>query len=75
MRNVPTKLADLQQICFGLDDRTFESALKQVPDYLMPEIKVDHVFSWCIHSEMLPSGVIDQMKMIFHLDITTHFDP
>ena len=31
--------AYFQQIFFGLDYRTLESALKQVPDYLMPAIK------------------------------------
>src|SRR5271165_1004035 len=35
--------AHLQQIFFGLDDRTLESALKQMPDYLMPAIKVNRV--------------------------------
>ena len=35
--------AYFQQIFFDLDFRTLESALKQVPDYLMPAIKEDRV--------------------------------
>ena len=35
--------AHFQRIFFGLDDRTLESALKQMPDDLMPAIKIDGV--------------------------------
>ena len=35
--------AHFQQIFFGLNERTLESALKQMPDYLMPAIEVDRV--------------------------------
>jgi len=44
--------AHFQQIFFGLNDRTLKSALKQMPDYLMPAIKVDRVRG------RLPSGVV-----------------
>ena len=38
--------AHFQQIFFGLNDRTLESALKQMSDYLMPAIKAVYaVFS------------------------------
>lgn len=32
-----------QQVFFGFNNRTLESALKQMPDHLMPMIKVDRV--------------------------------
>jgi hypothetical protein len=37
--------AHFQQIFFGLNYRTLESTLKQMPDYLMPAIKVDRVLT------------------------------
>jgi hypothetical protein len=36
-----------QQVFFGFNNRTLESALKQMPDHLMPMIKVDRVRGVC----------------------------
>ena len=36
-----------QQIFFGFNNRTLESALKQMPDHLMPMIKVNRVRGLC----------------------------
>jgi hypothetical protein len=42
-RNPVSLTAHFQQSFFGLNYRTIKSALKQMPDYLMPAIKVDRV--------------------------------
>jgi hypothetical protein len=60
---------------FRPDDRTLESALKQ-----MPAIKVDRVRGLLVGSSTAKGcpqvrGHCDQMKMIRHQDITIHFDP
>src|SRR5271165_1508653 len=70
--------AYFQQIFFSLDYRTLESALKQMPDYLMAAIKVDRVRGLQLMDPLRKvalRGHYDQMKMILHQDITIHFDP
>jgi hypothetical protein len=61
--------AYFQQIFFGLDYRTFESALKQMPYYPMATIKVDRVR--CLQlmdllRKVALRGHYDQMKMVLH---------
>ena len=70
--------AYFQQIFFSLDYRTLESALKQMPDYLMAAIKVDRVRGLQLMDPLRKVALgrrRDQMKMILHQDITMHFHP
>jgi hypothetical protein len=55
--------AYFQQIFFGLDHRTLESALRQVPDYLMPAIEEDRVRALRLRSdspELRPISIVPE---------------
>jgi hypothetical protein len=70
--------AYFQQITLSLYYGALKSALKQMPDQLMPPIKVDRVRGLEL---MHPLGKISlgrrrhQLEMIHHEDVTVHFYP
>ena len=70
--------AYFQQIFFSLNYRTLESALKQMPDYLMAAIEVDRLRGLQLMDPLRKVALgrrRDQMKMILHQDITMRFHP
>jgi ABC-type siderophore export system fused ATPase/permease subunit len=70
--------AYFQQITLGFYYGALKSAVKQMPDQLMPPIKVDRVRSLEL---MHPLGKIPlrrrrhQVEMIHHENVTMHFYP